>query len=250
MNRGAASEAPSHELGMVRPSPPRGTKWLAGLVAEYGVVLVEDDDLTRGRLARAIEGHPQLRLLGAAASCEEARRLFAREHPQVLITDLGLPDGDGTDLIREARRRSPDTLVLVITVFGDEQHVVAAIEAGAMGYLLKDGTADYIGASILEMIAGGSPISPPIARYLLRRFRPAPEAAAAESDAPRLSDREHEVLSLIVKGFSYAEIANLLGVSAHTVTTHVRGIYRKLEVHSRGEAVYEALAMGLVKLDE
>ena len=120
-----------------------------------------------------------------------------------------------------------------------------------MGYLLKDGTADYIGASILDMIAGGSPISPPIARYLLRRFRPdesGPGAATAAS--PRRSDREHEVLTLIVKGFSYAEIASLLGVSAHTVTTHVRGIYRKLDVHSRGEAVYEALAMGIVKLDE
>jgi DNA-binding NarL/FixJ family response regulator len=103
------------------------------------------------------------------------------------------------------------------------------------------------------MIGGGSPISPPIARHLLSRFRagepPAAEPAPA-GDPPRLSDREREVLMLIVKGFSYAEIANLLGVSAHTVTTHVRGIYKKLEVHSRGEAVYEALALGLVKLDD
>jgi DNA-binding NarL/FixJ family response regulator len=146
-------------------------------VPDHGVILVEDDDRTRARLARAIEGHAQLRLLGAAASCEEARRLFARERPQVLITDLGLPDGDGVDLIREARRQSPETLVLVITVFGDEQHVVAAIEAGAMGYLLKDGTADYIGTSILEMIAGGSPISPPsraisCVAFVPRRRRP------------------------------------------------------------------------------
>ena len=106
-----------------------------------------------------------------------------------------------------------------------------------MGYLLKDGTADYIGSSILEMIGGGSPISPPIARYLLRRFRagdPAPtDPVPTGEPAPRLSEREREVLMLIVKGFSYAEIANLLGVSAHTVTTHVRGIYKKLAVHSR-----------------
>jgi DNA-binding NarL/FixJ family response regulator len=101
------------------------------------------------------------------------------------------------------------------------------------------------------MIAGGSPISPPIARYLLRRFRgPVPADERAIAPTPQLSDREHEVLQLIVKGFSYAEIAGLLGLSAHTVTTHVRGIYRKLAVHSRGEAVYEALATGLVKLDE
>jgi DNA-binding NarL/FixJ family response regulator len=223
-------------------------------VPEYGVILVEDDDYTRDRLARAIDAHPELRLLGSAATCEAGRALLATTRADVLITDLGLPDGSGVELIREARQRRPELLALVITVFGDESHVVAAIEAGAMGYLLKDGTADYIGSSILEMIGGGSPISPPIARYLLRRFRstePGPAATAtAEVPGTRLSDREREVLTLIVKGFSYAEIANLLGVSAHTVTTHVRGIYRKLEVHSRGEAVYEALAMGIVKLDD
>jgi DNA-binding NarL/FixJ family response regulator len=169
----------------------------------------------------------------------------------VLLTDLGLPDGDGMELIRLARAESAETLPLVITVFGDEQHVVTAIEAGAMGYLLKDGTADYIGTSIIEMIGGGSPISPPIARYLLRHFRHDVPSPAPDADGrPRLSDREAQVLSLIVKGFTYAEIAKLLEVSTHTVTTHVRNIYRKLEVHTRGEAVYEALQLGLVKVKE
>jgi DNA-binding NarL/FixJ family response regulator len=217
----------------------------------HGVLLVEDDMHTRRRLARVVAGHPQLRLLGDAGSCAEARRLFDRHQPDVLLTDLDLGDGEGTSLIREARRRFPAILPLVITVFGDEQHVVRALEAGALGYLLKDGSADYIGASILDMVAGGSPISPPIARYLLRRFRPeGPGLPERAPDAPRLSDREHEVLTLIVKGFAYAEIAELLGVSAHTVTTHVRGIYRKLAVHSRGEAVYEALQLGIVTMDD
>ncbi len=247
---------PSHVLGRRRLSPNGGSIWLArGVSASgHGVILVEDDDHTRERLARTIAGHPQLKLLGSAATCEEGRALIARFEPDVLITDIGLPDGSGIELIGEARRKHPNLLALVITIFGDESHVVAAIEAGAMGYLLKDGTADYIGSSILEMIGGGSPISPPIARYLLRRFRAgepaATDPAPAGEPAPRLSEREREVLMLIVKGFSYAEIANLLGVSAHTVTTHVRGIYKKLAVHSRGEAVYEALALGLVKLDD
>ena len=110
---------------------------------------------------------------------------------------------------------------------------------------------DYLGTSILEMLAGGSPISPPIARYLLRRFRGADAATTpARPDLPRLSEREGQVLELIVKGFSYAEIARLIGVSTHTVTTHVRGIYGKLEVHSRGEAVYEAVQLGLVRIEE
>jgi DNA-binding NarL/FixJ family response regulator len=219
----------------------------------HAVLLVEDDAHTRARLARVIEEHPRLHLLGAAASCAEARVLFARVRPQVLLTDLGLPDGSGVDLIHEARRRWSDVLPLVITVFGDESHVVGALEAGALGYLLKDGTPEYLGASILEMLAGGSPISPAIARHLLRRFRAEPPAAdghARADDTPHLSEREGEVLRLIVKGFTYVEIAELLGVSAHTVTTHVRGIYRKLEVHSRSEAVYEALQLGLVKVDD
>ena len=212
------------------------------------VLLVEDDEPTRTRLADAVAAHPDLKLVGAVGSCAEARRLLARGAPDVLLTDLGLPDGSGIDLIRELRISGAATQPIVITIFGDEAHVVAALEAGALGYLLKDAAPETIGAAIQEMLAGGSPISPAIARYLLRRFRPGDAAAASE--IPRLSEREHEVLTMIVKGFSYAEAARLLGVSAHTVTTHVRNIYRKLEVHSRGEAVYEALQMGLVKLDE
>jgi DNA-binding NarL/FixJ family response regulator len=217
----------------------------------HTVLLVEDDDNTRARLAEVIAAHPQLVLQAAVGSCTDARRELDRARPDVLLTDLGLPDGDGIELVRELRQRRYATAAMVVTVFGDEKHVVTAIEAGALGYLLKDGPPDYIGGSILEMLAGGSPISPPIARYLLKRLHP-PDADGAADDAgmPRLSGREREVLELIVKGFSYAEIARLIGVSAHTVTTHVRGIYAKLEVHSRGEAVYEALQLGLVKLDE
>lgn len=217
---------------------------------EYRVLLVEDDPNTRARLAQVIEDHPQLRLLAAVGSCAEARRELDQNRPDVLLTDLGLPDGDGVELIREVRQRGYATQPMVVTVFGDETHVVTALEAGALGYLLKDGSPDYIGNSILEMLAGGSPISPPIARYLLRRFRGLESADVPEDAAPRLSEREREVLTMIVKGFSYAETAKLLGVSAHTVTTHVRSIYRKLEVHSRGEAVYEALQLGIVKLGE
>ncbi len=139
----------------------------------------------------------------------------------------------------------------VITVFGHEKHVVSAIEAGAVGHLLEDGSAEYVARSILDLIAGGSPISPPIARYFLKRFQTLEAASPAEEAArPRLTEREREVLRLIVKGFSYAEAARLTGVAKSTVTSHIRNIYRKLEVRSRGEAVYEALQLGLVKLDE
>jgi DNA-binding NarL/FixJ family response regulator len=135
---------------------------------------------------------------------------------------------------------------MVITVFGDEQHVVAAIEAGATGYILKDGSSQYIADSILELVHGGAPISPAIARHLLRRFRELSPPVRAP-DAPGLTGREQEVLGLLVKGFTFAEIGDLLGISAHTVTTHVKHIYAQLAVRSRAEAVYEAMQLGLVE---
>jgi DNA-binding NarL/FixJ family response regulator len=223
------------------------------------VLLVEDDTPTRAHLARAIEANERLALVAARATCAEARAELAATAPHVLLTDLQLPDGSGIDLIREARVRHPEMQSMVITVFGDERSVISSLEAGATGYLLKDGTSESIGESILQLVAGGSPISPPIARHLLRRFQPAPAAAGAEearlggaaaTPEATLTSREVEILRLIAKGFSFPEIARLLGISAHTVTTHVRHIYGKLEVNSRGEAVYEAVHQGLIRLDE
>jgi DNA-binding NarL/FixJ family response regulator len=215
----------------------------------HTVLLVEDDDATRARLARAITLDGGLALVGAAASCREAREMLAGGAPDVLLVDLGLPDGSGIDLIRECKRVAAGTEAMVITVFGDEQHVVSAIEAGASGYLLKDGSNTYIADSVRALLNGGSPISPAIARHLLRRFQaPVPaERDAHGAEAPGLTDREHEVLALLVKGFTFAEIGDLLGISAHTVTTHVKHIYGKLAVRSRAEAVYEALQLGIVK---
>lgn len=218
----------------------------------HTVLLVEDDDATRARLARAITLDEGLALAGAAASCREARAMMAHGAPDVLLVDLGLPDGSGIDLIRECKALAAGTEAMVITVFGDEQHVVSAIEAGASGYVLKDGSNAYIADSIRALLKGGSPISPAIARHLLRRFQ-APVAAprgAETAEPPGLTEREHEVLALLVKGFTFAEIGDLLGISAHTVTTHVKHIYGKLEVRSRAEAVYEALQLGIVKSRE
>ena len=225
-------------------------------MATHSILLVEDDENTRTRLAEAIQEHPRLRLQASVGTCVDAHAELRRVAPDVLLTDLGLPDGSGIDLIREVRVRELATQPMVITVFGDEKHVVAAIEAGALGYLLKDGSSEYIGRSILDLVAGGSPISPPIARYFLRRFRAieeapkSPEPEGPTGPVPHLTKREREVLTLIVKGFTYAEAADLVGVAESTVTSHIRNIYRKLEVHSRGEAVYEAIQLGLVRVEE
>jgi DNA-binding NarL/FixJ family response regulator len=222
-------------------------------MAPHRVLLVEDDAPTRQHLARAVEAHPGLALLGAAATLAEGRGLLAREAPDVLLTDLGLPDGSGIDLIRELRRSAPGAVAMAITALGDERTVISAIEAGASGYLLKDGSLAEVGEALMDLVAGGSPISPGVARYLLRRLQRSadvPAAPAQDPDAPHLTEREHEILSLIAKGFSFPEIAGLLAISAHTVTTHVRHIYEKLEVTSRGSAVYEAVQLGLIRLEE
>lgn len=212
----------------------------------HSVLIVEDDPATRRRLEAVVASVPSLRWTRSAGSAREAREAL-RETPDVMLVDLDLPDGSGIDLIREARASASRTHAMVITVFADEQHVMAAIEAGAQGYLLKDGSADYIGRSIADLLAGGSPISPPIARHLLQRFQQEPPAAAPDEPS-LLTAREREILNLVAKGFSVPEISELLQISDHTVTTHVRHIYRKLEVSSRSQAIFEAVNLGLIDL--
>lgn len=210
----------------------------------YTVLLVEDDEPTRERLSRVVSARSEFNVVGEVGDCTSARSLIDSLKPDVMLVDLGLPDGSGIDLIIEARDKSPTTEVMVITSFGDERHVVNAIEAGATGYLLKDGESAYIADSMLQMLAGGSPISASIARYLLKRFQP--QAQSAE-EVPHLTAREREVLELVAKGFSYAEIADVLSMSTHTVTSHIKHIYRKLSVNSRGQAVFEAMQLGLIQ---
>lgn len=212
----------------------------------HTVLIVEDEARTRQRLERAVGRVPDLLLVAAVGSVREARAVLP-EQVDLMLVDLGLPDGDGVDLIREARTIAPQTRAMVITVFADEQHVMRAIRAGAQGYLLKDGSAQYLANAMLELLAGGSPISPAIARHLLQSVQQA-APRAHEGPVPQLSARELEILSLIAKGFRVPEVAELLKIADRTVTTHVQHIYRKLEVSSRSEAIYEAVNLGLIDL--
>lgn len=218
------------------------------------VLLVEDEPGFAERFADIVRSDPEFELIGVAPNCAAARAVLAVERPDILLADLGLPDGSGIDIIRETAARYPDCDIMVVTVFGDEDHVLASIEAGAAGYVLKDSIPQEFLGLLRQLRAGGSPITPVIARKLLTRFksdaaRNSESKATPAVDAPPgvLSPRETEVLTYIAKGFSFNEIADLLGMSAHTVTTHVKRIYQKLAVHSRGEAVYEATQMGLLR---
>jgi DNA-binding NarL/FixJ family response regulator len=215
------------------------------------ILIVEDEPEFRRRFTQIIENEPSMRLVGVASNKRDAQSLIEREEFDVLLIDLGLPDGNGTELIRAVSQRRPDTDIMVVTVFGDEQHVVSAIEAGATGYILKDSTPADVISCIKLLRAGGSPVSPVVARSVLRAIRNRMGGTSTRSPtAPEnnpLSARETEILQLLAKGMSFNEIGEILGISPHTVTAHIKKIYRKLAVHSRGEAVYEATQMGLLR---
>lgn len=215
------------------------------------VALVDDDISFQNAMIDAVEAAADMRLADVAGT--RARGLEMLEEPQVdvLIVDLGLPDGSGIDIIRAAHTKWPQCNVMVSTTFGDELHVMQSLEAGAAGYLLKDSAPKNLMAEIRSLHNGGSPISPLIARKILTRFRQdtqASAAAAVTSSKPSvmLSSREQEVLEYITKGFTSNEIASLMTVSPHTVLTFVRRIYAKLKVSSKTEAIYEARSQGLL----
>jgi DNA-binding NarL/FixJ family response regulator len=212
------------------------------------VGIVEDDAAFRDDFAKAIAAAPGLALGPLASSVAEAMDMLRGTAPDVLLVDLGLPDGSGIDVIRAAQSRWPHCATMVTTAFGDEAHVLGSIEAGASGYLLKDSSPDGIVREIRTLHAGGSPINPLVARRVLLRLRGAatPDKAKPSEDPPQLSVRESQVLELVSKGFSYDEIAVRLKVSSHTVQTFIRRIYVKLEVNSKIQAVNVARRQGLL----
>jgi DNA-binding NarL/FixJ family response regulator len=216
------------------------------------VVIVEDDRRTLAHLCAAIQGQPQLVLAACFEQAQPAIAWLGSHQVDILLTDLGLPDGSGIDVIHACTARHPGCEIMVITMFGDEKNVLASIEAGASGYLLKDADRFDVVRAILELRAGGSPMSPLIARKVLLRARTreaAAEASAAgmQDDLISLTGRETATLDLIARGYTYGEVAQLLSVTVGTVQTHIKSIYGKLAVHSRGEAVFEAHKLGLLQ---
>jgi DNA-binding NarL/FixJ family response regulator len=219
------------------------------------VAIVEDDLSFRTLVQRAIAADAGL-CMGAQA--EDRRTGLAQlEGPpaDVLIVDLGLPDGSGIDVIRAARAAWPRCEVIVATVFGDEDKVLSAVEAGAHGYLLKDALPASLVDEIRSVYAGGSPVSPMIARQLLRRLQPAaPEPEPEPVTVPdqtepneHLSAREVQVLERLALGYTMLETAEILGVAMTTVQTYVRRIYLKLGVNSKVEAIDAGYRRGLLQ---
>lgn len=221
-----------------------------GTSAVVRVAVVEDDSACRAALAQALQAAPDMRLQWEAASRAEALEALRADAPlDVLLLDLGLPDGSGLDVLAALRARWPGAAAMVSTIFGDEAHVLGAIEAGAMGYLLKDLSAGAVVDEVRSLHAGGSPINPMVARkLLLRQAQPAvarlPPAGPVADVAP--SAREAELLRMVARGHTLDEVARAMGVSRHTVRTFVRRVYAKLQVTSQAEAVSAAARKGWI----
>jgi len=222
----------------------------------YSILLLEDEKPTRQHLVSVIEKTPHLTIFSEASTCKEAKAALERGKPDILIADINLPDGSGIDVIHYGLDKYQDLEAMVITVSGDEENVVNALEAGATGYLLKEQALDNIADAIFALMRGETAISPKVARFLLKRFKKETpkkilnnhQATNQADDNFLLTTREHEVLGMISKGLRYNEIANSLGISTNTIRAHIRNIYRKMAVKSRSEAVFEASKLGIITL--
>jgi len=211
------------------------------------VVLVEDHQAVLEMLLDMLQRPGNLQVVAAVATLAEARAAMPQHRPHVLITDLGLPDGNGLALIEETRLALPGTKIAVISVLGDAATVVAAIRSGASGYVLKDDLPEDFSQFIRDLMAGDATLSPAVARHVVQLLQTdLPEARQVAMTQVALTQRELQVLEFIAKGLSNTDIGKRLGISTHTVGDHVKAIYRKLEVRNRGAAVFQAINRNLV----
>lgn len=211
------------------------------------VVIVEDDRLLRDSLRMLIGGSAGFACVGAAGSMEEALTVPVGPPPQVVLLDIHLPGTRGSIGVIDLLDRWPECVVLMHTVYEEDDLVFESLCNGASGYILKRTPPARLLEAIAETCRGGAPMSPEIARKVLSRFRKlGPAAPAAGEGSEALSPQETRLLALIAAGSSYREAAVELDVSINTVRTHIRSIYEKLQVHTKSEAVAKAMRSGLI----
>jgi DNA-binding NarL/FixJ family response regulator len=214
------------------------------------IIIVEDDAGFRNSFERTIASCADMRVVAACANFRSAMQhvLCAGAQIDIALVDLRLGDGSGIDLIRWMSAHHPSAQCIAVTVLTDQESIMSALRAGASGYLLKDASDQDFIEGIRTVLSGGAAITPSIARRLLHVFCESkfPEASDVPAESAKLSPREEEILKLIAKGMSVPEIAKIESISRHTVESHIKRIYQKLEVNSRVEAVMWAKETGLV----
>lgn len=208
------------------------------------LAIVEDQPQTREGLAILLRGTEGCSLVGAYGSMEEALAALKTDAPDVALLDIELPGMSGIEGVRRLKQRFPSIQILMLTVFADNDHVFEAICAGASGYLLKDTPPARLTEAVHELVSGGAPMSPEIARKVVGMFS---RVAPPRTEDHKLSPREVDLLKLLAEGHSYKTAAKALSISIDTVRFHIRNIYDKLHVHSKSEAVILALRQGIVR---
>lgn len=205
-------------------------------------LIVEDIRETRLWLTDIVaSAFPDCRVHEAATAGDGSQAARVGDFDLALI-DIGLPDGSGLEVLREIKRRTRVTTCVITTVMGDDAHIVAALSAGAQGYLLKDQPAELLSRQLTQLSAGVPALSPSIARRIMEHFQ---RTGPTESGAAELSEREKQTLALISRGYRNSDVATQLGIAESTVASHIKSIYRKLGISTRAEASWHATRLGL-----
>lgn len=241
--------APSGHFSTYSNPPSVWPDFLIGQQAKpVRVLLVDDDEHIRMVIAQELQGDPRTLLVAQASSVREGRKAIKQHEFDVLLVDLNLGDGQGFELLEYLRSVRPSAQALVVSVMESEDQVLRAFELGAAGYLGKTSWFGSYLQAVLQVANGGASLTPHLARRLLQRFDHANAKGARRrqpDEVDRLSVREKEVLRMVASGYTSAEIGSRLLISAMTVNTHIRNIYRKLQVRTRAQAVRFASLRGL-----
>jgi len=213
------------------------------------ILIADDHAVVREGTRRILVQEPDLNVVAEAGDGEEAVRLTGTSKPDVAIIDIAMPKLDGIEATTQIKALYPNIAVLILTAYDDDQLIFSLLEAGAAGYLLKSAQGYEIIDAVRAVYAGESVLYPSIARKVLNRFLPTPGKPKAQKLSELLSEREMDILKLLVKGLSNRDIATELSLSLRTVQTHLAHIFNKLQIGSRTEAIVRALKDGLVSLD-
>lgn len=211
------------------------------------VGILEDNFSMRHHFSKIVGSSSRLSLAFAAETLAEARENYLQTPTDICLIDIQLPDGSGLEFVADLQRNEK-TKALILTVLGDKVSVLAALQAGAHGYLLKDTPSAQIEQAILSVMSGANPISPQAATHLLTilNSKPKRKNALPSPNKNQITEREKDVLTMFSRGLSYQETADVLEISLNTVREYTKSIYRKLSVHSRNEAIFEALQNGWI----
>lgn len=213
------------------------------------IAIAEDNPIIRKQYLERFEFFPQIEIMLLAENgkelLEKLIKLDAENLPEVILMDIEMPELNGIEATLKVKEKYPEIEIIMLTVFKDEENIFNAVKAGAMGYLLKDISTEELTSAIEELLAGGAPLSRSIARKVLHYLRTSSEQQSSSEDF-NLTEREVEVLEAIVRDDTEYAISQDLKISQHTVRTHVKNIYKKLQVHSRGAVVKKTIEHNLL----